>query len=82
MELGLAVAEALAAEGVHLGLCARDQRWLVDEANRVHPKHGVRIRGISADLSQDKDIARDHAEQGVSRFISTQISAWRGSSDA
>lgn len=58
MGIGLAVAEGLAAEGVQLVLCARETRRLNEQADRIHGKYGVQARGISADLSQGKDISR------------------------
>jgi NAD(P)-dependent dehydrogenase (short-subunit alcohol dehydrogenase family) len=54
--IGLAVAEALAAEGVNLVLCARDEARVLDEAKNVQDKFGVRVVGLKADVSQAADI--------------------------
>jgi 3-oxoacyl-[acyl-carrier protein] reductase len=58
MGIGLAIAEGLAAEGVHLALCARDQKRLGDEAARIHSKYGVEAMGVAADLSKSADVER------------------------
>ena len=56
--IGLAVAEALAAEGVHLVLCARDSKLLAEQVDRIHGEFGIQTLGISADLSQASDVYR------------------------
>jgi len=56
--IGLAVAEALAAEGVHLVLCAREAERLQAEAARIATENGVQTLGIVADVSQAEDIER------------------------
>ena len=43
--IGLAVAEALAKEGVHLALCARDER-VEAEAEQNSGKYGVKAVGV------------------------------------
>ncbi len=53
--IGLAVAEALAREGVALVLCARNEERVVDEARRVGEKFGVKTVGIPADVSKASD---------------------------
>ncbi len=58
MGIGLAVAEGLAAEGVHLALCARDRSRLAEQADRNHATYGVDVRPIPADLSQASEITR------------------------
>jgi 3-oxoacyl-[acyl-carrier protein] reductase len=58
MGIGLAVAEALAVEGVHLVLCARNTKLLAEQADRIHGKYGVQALGIPADLSQASHISR------------------------
>ncbi len=50
--IGLAVAEALAAEGVHLILCARQEQRLAKEAQRIARQFGVKTVGASPDFSQ------------------------------
>lgn len=54
--IGLAVAEALADEGVNLVLCARDEGRVVKEASRVQDKYGVQVVGVKADVSKSQDI--------------------------
>ena len=60
--IGLAVAEALAQEGVHLALCARDEERLVSRAKDIHEKYGVKAIGVKTDVSQADDTARFAAE--------------------
>ena len=54
--IGLAVAEGLAREGVHLVLCAREEARLSEAARSVAGKYGVRAAGIRADVSKAEDI--------------------------
>jgi NAD(P)-dependent dehydrogenase (short-subunit alcohol dehydrogenase family) len=56
--IGLAVAQALAQEGVHLALCARDEARVVDTAKAISKNCGVRAIGVRADVSKAEDIAR------------------------
>ncbi len=56
--IGLAVAEGLAAEGVHLALCARDEARVAEKARDISKQCGVRAIGIKADVSKAEDIAR------------------------
>lgn len=44
--IGLAVAEGLAQEGVHLVLCARNEECLLEEVNRIKEKFGVQVSGV------------------------------------
>jgi 3-oxoacyl-[acyl-carrier protein] reductase len=50
--IGLAVAHALAEEGVDLVLCARDEARVVERAREIAAQHGVRALGIAADVSE------------------------------
>ena len=54
--IGLAVAEALAQEGVHLALCARDEDRLVERAEQIADRWGVKVIGVQADVSKGADI--------------------------
>jgi NAD(P)-dependent dehydrogenase (short-subunit alcohol dehydrogenase family) len=54
--IGLAVAKALAEEGVHLVLCARDQQRLDVEAANIARDYDVEVTGIKADVSKAADI--------------------------
>jgi NAD(P)-dependent dehydrogenase (short-subunit alcohol dehydrogenase family) len=54
--IGLAVAEALAQEGVELLLCARNAERVKAEAQQVQAKYGVRTVGVEADVSKAADV--------------------------
>lgn len=56
--IGLAIAHGLAAEGVHLALCARNEERVAREAKAVSSQHGVQAIGIKADVSQPADVER------------------------
>jgi NAD(P)-dependent dehydrogenase (short-subunit alcohol dehydrogenase family) len=60
--IGLAVAEGLAQEGVHLVLCARDEARLVEQVGEIRAKYGVKTIGVKADVSKADDITRLVAE--------------------
>lgn len=50
--IGLAIAQGLAAEGVHLALCARDGERVTRVAEEISNTFGVRAIGVQADISQ------------------------------
>jgi NAD(P)-dependent dehydrogenase (short-subunit alcohol dehydrogenase family) len=54
--IGLAVAEALAAEGVHLALCARNEARLTEVGGRIRDMRGVRVLTVPADVTNPRDI--------------------------
>lgn len=54
--IGLAVAEGLAAEGVNLVLCARNEKLLSRTCSQIAQKYGVRALGLTADVSKAADI--------------------------
>lgn len=54
--IGLAVAEGLAQEGVHLLICARDEERSLAKAQEINEKFGVRAVGVKADVSRAEDI--------------------------
>ncbi len=56
--IGLAVAKALAEEGVHLALCARDEERLLHQAKEIREKYGVNVIGVRTDVSEADDTAR------------------------
>ncbi len=60
--IGLAVAEALAQEGVHMALCARDAARLAERVGEIEARYGVRVLGIAADVSKAEDCGRVVAE--------------------
>ncbi len=55
--IGLAVAEALAAEGVHLALVARQEERVKQAAADIAGKYGVKAHGIRADVARAEDVA-------------------------
>ncbi|PNY81039.1 SDR family NAD(P)-dependent oxidoreductase [Deinococcus koreensis] len=56
--IGRAVARGLAAEGVHLALCARNQERLSGVADEIRQAFGVRVLGVAADVSVAADLER------------------------
>lgn len=56
--IGLAVAEGLAQEGVHLALCARDQDRLADATAHFSDQYGIKTLCVQADVSSADDITR------------------------
>jgi NAD(P)-dependent dehydrogenase (short-subunit alcohol dehydrogenase family) len=54
--IGLAVARALAAEGVELAILARDAERVRREAEAIGRSHAVRTLGLPADVSKPADI--------------------------
>ena len=65
--IGRAAAEALAAEGALLTLCARERAPLEATAEAIRSRYGTEVLAISADLRQEREI---HAvfDQTLSRF--------------
>lgn len=55
--IGLAVADALAKEGVHLALVARGEERVKQAAADIAQKYGVQAVGISADVAKAEDVA-------------------------
>jgi NAD(P)-dependent dehydrogenase (short-subunit alcohol dehydrogenase family) len=64
--IGLAVADGLAAEGVHLLLAARDGGRAQAEAERIAGARGVRAVGVGADVATAEGCARVVAEAEAS----------------
>jgi len=56
--IGLAVAHGLAAEGVHIAICARGEERVKAEADTLAKKHRVRTLGIPADVTQPAEIEK------------------------
>ncbi len=54
--IGLAVGHALAAEGVDVAICARDEERVKREARAIAEAHGVKTLGLRADVSRRQDI--------------------------
>jgi len=59
--LGFAVARALAAEGAHVCIAARDADAIARAADAIHLETGVEAMAVAADLSQADAIAAWHA---------------------
>jgi 3-oxoacyl-[acyl-carrier protein] reductase len=62
MGIGLAVAQGLAQEGVHLLLCARTGEQVAEKAAKLRARYGVEALGITADVAKAEDINRLVAE--------------------
>jgi NAD(P)-dependent dehydrogenase (short-subunit alcohol dehydrogenase family) len=54
--IGLAVAEALASEGVDLALCARNKERLAEAGDGIREEHGVRVLAVPTDVTSPDDI--------------------------
>ena len=65
--IGLAVAQALAREGVQLVLCAREPERLAQVAAAIAQERGVQVVGIPADVSQPDAIEQVMAVAAESR---------------
>src|SRR5207237_4439803 len=59
--IGLAVAHALAAEGVDVAIVARDGARAEREASEIAASHRVKALGIAADVSKAGDVERSCA---------------------
>ena len=53
--IGLAVAQALAAEGCHVDLAARDAARLAEVAEAIRARHDVEVRSFAVDLARPDD---------------------------
>jgi NAD(P)-dependent dehydrogenase (short-subunit alcohol dehydrogenase family) len=56
--IGLAVAEGLAQEGVHIALCARQEERVQAKAQEIADKYGVKAIGVKTDVTQPGDLDR------------------------
>ncbi len=56
--IGLAVAQALAAEGVHVAICARDEARVRTRADQIAAQYDVQTIGVPADVTKPADIER------------------------
>ena len=70
--IGKAIAEALAAEGVNLALCARGADLLEAVAADLQQRHDVRVLPVSADLSSP-DGVHSLVRETVNRFSTIDI---------
>jgi NAD(P)-dependent dehydrogenase (short-subunit alcohol dehydrogenase family) len=60
--IGLAVAEGLAQEGVHIALCSRNEASVLQEAARIAQQYSVQTIGLKTDVTQTGDIVHFVAE--------------------
>jgi NAD(P)-dependent dehydrogenase (short-subunit alcohol dehydrogenase family) len=60
--IGLAIAQGLAAEGVHIAICARDETRAAQEAKNITDRYAVKALGLHADVSKAEDISHFTAE--------------------
>src|SRR5215207_4333258 len=72
--IGLAIAEGLAKEGVHLALCARNEERVAEVAQQLAAQYGVKTIAVQCDVSSADDITRyideiDKAFGGVDILI-------------
>ena len=67
--LGLASAEALAAEGVDLALSARNPDTLAEVTARLAGAHGIRAEGFAGDVTSQDDVRRLREEVEASGGI-------------
>ncbi len=56
--LGRAVADALAAEGVHLVMCARGEAQLLAAKEEIESEFGASVVALTADLTRPEDVER------------------------
>lgn len=56
--IGLSVAHALAEEGAHVLICARDAARVEQRAREIADRHGVRAVGVAADVARGADVER------------------------
>ena len=70
--IGLAVAKGLAAEGVHLALCARNKERLEEEAQGIKDGWGVRVFTNKCDVSDSRQIV-DFVENVLDHFGGVDI---------
>jgi NAD(P)-dependent dehydrogenase (short-subunit alcohol dehydrogenase family) len=73
--IGLAVAEGLAREGVHLLLCAREEELIRGVAEEIGQRFDVKAAAMKVDVTRPTEIARlcEHADQifaGVDILVS------------
>jgi NAD(P)-dependent dehydrogenase (short-subunit alcohol dehydrogenase family) len=54
--IGRAVAEAFAAEGAHVAVCARNEARVRQAAQAIGEAHGVSTIGVAADVTKEDDL--------------------------
>jgi 3-oxoacyl-[acyl-carrier protein] reductase len=70
--IGRATAEALAAEGCHLAMCARGEKTLQHAAEKIRAQHDVQIIAKALDVSDAKEV-HSFVEEVVAKLGSVDI---------
>ena len=70
--IGLSVARALSAEGVHLALCARNGKRLNKEAERIREQFSVDVMTFACDVSKGSEV-KEFLEAISERFGGADI---------
>ncbi len=70
--LGRAAAEALAAEGVHLAICSRDQANIEQAAETIRSKYDVQVLAAVCDVT-DKESVNRFKERVIDHFQTCHI---------
>ena len=70
--IGLAVAQGLAEEGVHLALCARNEERLKKEAEEIRDAFGVEVLAKRCDVSKAEDL-REFVEAVIDNYGAIDI---------
>lgn len=65
--IGLGIARALAAEGVHVMIAARDEGRLAEAADALREDYAVDVKAVPLDLSQTADMVK-RASAAAERF--------------
>ena len=81
--IGLAVAESLAMEGVHLILCARNKERLEENGGAISEKYGVEVDCVATDVSNAEDLQNllDHVNNNYSSIDIFINNAGQGSDE-
>ena len=54
--IGLAVAQGLAAQGVHVMVCARNEKMISDAVDKIHKQYTIKTLGVPADVTKVEDV--------------------------
>jgi len=70
--IGFAIADALAAEGMHLSLCARTEVEMNAAAKTIQDKHDVKCLGFTGDMTHD-NIIESWVDATINKFDGIDI---------
>jgi 3-oxoacyl-[acyl-carrier protein] reductase len=56
--LGVAIANALAAEGCRLAICSRDEQRVADAAERIRSEHSAEVHAAVMDVTDGGEFRR------------------------